>query len=113
MPPKQQLFTIIFLLTYLLIPQMIFASPTSSYFKKCHLLEAKVLEYCLKKEQLESDGSNMNNICQKKSKKAYNSCHKRIVKNFKAMNKEKQEAQIKWKEARRASRKVTGQNNTK
>jgi len=68
-PPKQQLFTIIYLLMHFLISQVSFASPTTSDFKKCHLLEAKILEYCLKKEQPENDDNNINDICHKKSRK--------------------------------------------
>lgn len=113
MNPKQQSLTIISLLMYLLIPQVSFASPTSSDFKRCHLLEAKILEYCLKKEQSENDDNNINDICHKKSRKAYCSCHKRVVDNFKPMSKEEQEALNKWKEARRASRKTAEQNKAK
>lgn len=113
MAPKQQLFVIVFLLMYLLIPQVSFASPTSSDFKKCHLLEAKILEYCLKKEQPENDDNNINDICHKKPRKAYYNCHKRIVDSFKPMSKEEQEALIKLKEARRASHKTSEQGKAK
>ena len=113
MNPKQQLFTIISLLMHFLISQVSFASPTTSDFKKCHLLKAKILEYCLKKEQPENDDNNINDICHKKSRKTYYSCHKRVVDSFKPMSKEEQEALIKLKEARRASSKAAEQDKAK
>jgi hypothetical protein len=64
-----------------------YASATSSDYKKCHRLKAKILEHCLKDKELKSNGINSNDICQDKSRIAYQSCHRRVSKSFQPMDK--------------------------
>lgn len=62
-----------------------YASATSSDYKKCHMLKAKILEYCLKDKKLKSIG--INDICQSKSRKTYQSCYIRVSKSFQPIDK--------------------------
>lgn len=86
---------IIILFSCLFISVNAFGSPTSSDFKKCHKLKAKVLEYCLNESLINKNNANADDICQEKSHKAYNGCHKQVVKTYTPLSQAEQDAILK------------------
>ena len=65
------------------------------------MLKAKILEYCLKDKQVDSNGISINDICQEKSRKAYQSCYRRVSKSFQLMDEVELEALNKLRKDRK------------